>query len=231
MGIPIEKYGTSPAKCISLSWVIARMHRVKSSQPCCVKQRRKNVVNRVSLLLHSEICFLPSRISRNTPVLSLDSMRSNAITVENYYWKLVEWRREKCGRWDEILTSEGLVSAVLRIVPLTRWPECAGWLEWLVVDWELSGSPDEILWWWRKPPASWTCCCWLWWATAATAMCLSSIVEPMALLLPPRDPDPLTPPTLPPLLMPPMPPPTPLVLLLFLCFLYFTLRMKRTGMG
>lgn len=141
------------------------------------------------------------------------------------------WLREKCRRWDEILTSEGLVSAVLRIVPLTRWPECAGWLEWLVVDWELSGSPDEILWWWRKPPASWTCCCWLWWATAATAMCLSSIVEPMALLLPPRDPDPLTPPTLPPLLMPPMPPPTPLVLLLFLCFLYFTLRMKRTGMG
>lgn len=130
-----------------------------------------------------------------------------------------------------VLTSEGLVSAVLRIVPLTRWPECAGWLEWLVVDCELSGSPDVILWWWRKPPASWTCCCWLWWATAATAMCLSSIVEPMVLLLPPRDPDPFTPPTLPPLLMPPMPPPTPLVLLLFLCFLYFTLRMKRTENG
>lgn len=226
MGIPIEKYGTSPANCISLSWVIARMHRVKSSQPCCVKQRRKNVVNRVSLLLHSEICFLPSRIIHlSYRWIRCEVMRLLLKTI------IETWLREKCRRWDEILTSEGLVSAVLRIVPLTRWPECAGWLEWLVVDWELSGSPDEILWWWRKPPASWTCCCWLWWATAATAMCLSSIVEPMALLLPPRDPDPLTPPTLPPLLMPPMPPPTPLVLLLFLCFLYFTLRMKRTGMG
>lgn len=75
------------------------MHRVKSSQPCCVKQRRKNVVNRVSLLLHSEICFLPSRISRNTPVLSLDSMRSNTITVENYYWNLVEGEMWEM-RWD-----------------------------------------------------------------------------------------------------------------------------------
>jgi len=45
----------------------------------------------------------------------------------------------------DTLTSEGLVSAVFRIVPLTRWTECAGWFGWLEVGGELSGSPDEIL--------------------------------------------------------------------------------------
>lgn len=78
------------------------------------------------------LVFAKSEFARS---LVLAIVRDKISSIE---LSLLEVRRD-------VLTSEGLVSAVFKIVPLTRWPVCAGWLGWLGVGCELSGSPDEIL--------------------------------------------------------------------------------------